>query len=254
MAEHDSITDPDIHEPKGVSAAAAGAVYVADGIGSGSWQISGIPGISGAAEDQVPLSDGAGSVTWGFPNRVETGWRDMLMPFTSATIPSVSAPDFTKVRDNGSGSTGVFAYLFDDSTIESLYLTFHVDHDFKVGTAWYPHVHWMPLTTGTGVVRWGIEWTYAPRTADPDSFGTTQFTYIEQAGAGVAYGHQVAEVADPGITLAGCEPDTVILARVFRDASHANDTYTGDVAGLFLDAHYQVDRYSTPNKAPDFYA
>lgn len=37
MAEHDSITDPDIHEPKGASTAPAGAVYIADGAGSGSW-------------------------------------------------------------------------------------------------------------------------------------------------------------------------------------------------------------------------
>lgn len=35
--EHDSITDPDIHEPKGVSTASANEVYVADGAGSGEW-------------------------------------------------------------------------------------------------------------------------------------------------------------------------------------------------------------------------
>lgn len=35
--EHSAITDPDIHEPKGVAAATAGEVYVADGAGSGDW-------------------------------------------------------------------------------------------------------------------------------------------------------------------------------------------------------------------------
>ena len=35
--EHSTITDPDIHEPKGVAAAAAGTVYIADGAGSGAW-------------------------------------------------------------------------------------------------------------------------------------------------------------------------------------------------------------------------
>jgi hypothetical protein len=35
--EHKNIADPDIHEPKGVGAASAGQVYVADGAGSGSW-------------------------------------------------------------------------------------------------------------------------------------------------------------------------------------------------------------------------
>ena len=37
MAEHNILTDPYLHEPKGVSTAAAGLVYQADGAGSGDW-------------------------------------------------------------------------------------------------------------------------------------------------------------------------------------------------------------------------
>ena len=39
--QHSAITDPDIHEPKDVSTAAAGTVYQADGVGSGSWKAPG---------------------------------------------------------------------------------------------------------------------------------------------------------------------------------------------------------------------
>lgn len=35
--QHSVLTDPNIHEPKGVSTAAAGKVYVANGSGSGTW-------------------------------------------------------------------------------------------------------------------------------------------------------------------------------------------------------------------------
>ena len=35
--EHKNITDPNIHEPKGVASAASGEIYIADGVGSGSW-------------------------------------------------------------------------------------------------------------------------------------------------------------------------------------------------------------------------
>jgi len=35
--EHNIITDPNIHEPKGVAAASANTLYIADGAGSGSW-------------------------------------------------------------------------------------------------------------------------------------------------------------------------------------------------------------------------
>lgn len=38
MVEHVSITDPNIHEPKGVTSATADTVYVADGSGSGAWE------------------------------------------------------------------------------------------------------------------------------------------------------------------------------------------------------------------------
>ena len=35
--QHSTITDPDIHEPKGISAAAINEIYIADGEGSGAW-------------------------------------------------------------------------------------------------------------------------------------------------------------------------------------------------------------------------
>ena len=37
--QHSAISDPNIHEPKGASTASANTVYVANGSGSGSWQV-----------------------------------------------------------------------------------------------------------------------------------------------------------------------------------------------------------------------
>jgi hypothetical protein len=37
MAEHKSLPDAELHEPKGASTASSGMVYIADGLGSGSW-------------------------------------------------------------------------------------------------------------------------------------------------------------------------------------------------------------------------
>lgn len=39
MVDHVNITDPNIHEPKGVATANEGEVYVADGLGSGAWAV-----------------------------------------------------------------------------------------------------------------------------------------------------------------------------------------------------------------------
>ena len=38
MAEHSTLTDPDLHEPKGIAAAAVDKVYVSDGAGGGAWK------------------------------------------------------------------------------------------------------------------------------------------------------------------------------------------------------------------------
>lgn len=35
--QHSALTDPNIHEPKGVTSATAGQIYVADGASSGAW-------------------------------------------------------------------------------------------------------------------------------------------------------------------------------------------------------------------------
>lgn len=42
MAQHKDLTEADLHEPKGVSTAAVGFVYVATGAGTGTWKKVGI--------------------------------------------------------------------------------------------------------------------------------------------------------------------------------------------------------------------
>jgi hypothetical protein len=56
--QHNLITDPDIHEPKGAAAAAAGKVYISDGAGSGSWQYP-----PGKAHGEIYIDAGATSQT-----------------------------------------------------------------------------------------------------------------------------------------------------------------------------------------------
>lgn len=37
--EHSTLSDPNLHEPKGVASAAVGSIYQADGTGSGAWKL-----------------------------------------------------------------------------------------------------------------------------------------------------------------------------------------------------------------------
>lgn len=62
MPEHSAITDPNIHEPKGVAAATSGQVYVADGAGSGTWT-SPLPSQTGNSGKYL-TTDGS-TASWG---------------------------------------------------------------------------------------------------------------------------------------------------------------------------------------------
>jgi len=64
MVEHVDITDPEIHEPKGVATASSGHVYAADGAGSGTWGEVVLPGQDAASAKQFFVSDGAGGGSW----------------------------------------------------------------------------------------------------------------------------------------------------------------------------------------------
>lgn len=56
--QHNALTDPNIHEPKGISTATEGKVYVANGSGSGTWQLP-----SGHAHGELYITGGTVSQT-----------------------------------------------------------------------------------------------------------------------------------------------------------------------------------------------
>jgi len=65
--EHVDIPDGERHEPKGISAAADGHVYVADGAGSGTWTTPEIQGQSSAESGAIPFKQTDGSILWSIP-------------------------------------------------------------------------------------------------------------------------------------------------------------------------------------------
>jgi len=58
MSEHNTLTDPYLHEPKGAASAPAGAAYISDGAGSGTWQTM-------LTEDQLTLQTNSMSIISG---------------------------------------------------------------------------------------------------------------------------------------------------------------------------------------------
>jgi len=161
---------------------------------------------------------------------------DLRVSVTQTKLGGTKDPDFAQFKDDGSGSQGVFTYLFSKTTEEELYLTTQLPHDYKQGSSVEMHVHWSPLTTSTLGVGWGMECTWSNETS---AFGDTIIYRMMTNASGTAYDHQITSFGD----LVGSASGTsaVILCRVFRDATNATDSYDGDVALHEIDFHYLVD-------------
>ena len=172
------------------------------------------------------------------------GWKDLTSELVSRG--GSSAPALALFRGN------IYAYQFGASSMDQLYSTFHIPHDYAPGTALYIHIHWGDSSASpTGVVRWGFEYTFA-KGHGQEAFPATKTVYVEQA-PGASYKHMVAEIST-GILGTAAEVDGLLLVRIFRDATHANDTCPAAVFAFTCDVHYQSDRVATLNRSPNFYS
>lgn len=178
--------------------------------------------------------------------RTGQGWRDNIIQMT--TRGGITEPPFKLFKGN------IWSLAFSQNDLQEVFGNFHIDHDYALGTALYPHIHWSTQSNQVGTVRWGFEICKA-KGHQQEAFGTCSTVYIEQITTGTSYMHYVAEVSDlDALSPVGVEPDTILMCRVFRDATHPNDTLDAEVFGITLDMHYQVNRISTPNKRPNFYS
>ena len=188
--------------------------------------------------------------------RTGSGWNDLVQEVTVKS--GANAPTLTQYRN------GIYAYEFGPAVMAEVFANFHLRHDYDdTGGAYagmiYPHVHWSANTTGTGTVRFGVEYTCARRD-DAGNVGTTTFgptttIYIEHTiPSDEQYRHQVSEPVDgAGIPLlTQLQVDGIILCRFFRDADHVNDTFPEPIHLLTVDIHYPCDVAATPNRAYPF--
>lgn len=198
----------------------------------------------GAADSAVTLQDladlGYISLTEDTATRIE-GWDDLTADLASGKVAGSNVPAWSQFRN------GIYAYEFSATVLKEIWITFHVNHNYKDGTNVYPHIHWSPTTTDTGVVRWGFEYTVA-KGHDQQAFPATQTVYVEHTvSSNKQYQHIISEVVD-GDAFSAFEPDSLILMRIFRDGGHANDTFPAAVHAFTADIHFQGDGQFTANK------
>jgi len=176
----------------------------------------------------------------------EFGWSDNVAMFSAARGRGTSEPTWEEMGNNGH-------YAFSFSVGDELFVHFHVLHDYKQGTNAYPHVHFVVDETMTAgqQITWRFGYVIAKGHQQGQSL-TGEETVIDMTytatGNEVAGEHIILECSDlQAFDL--IEPDTIVMARVDLLAENV----TGSIYGIMCDLHYQTDRHSTLNKAPNFY-
>ena len=156
-----------------------------------------------------------------------------------------NAPTYEKWFDNGAGSRGVFVYSFLNAVLASedeVFFNMQMPHGWDGGPI-HMHVHWITKTSEANAkVRWGLEYTW---TDIGQVFGNTKLDYQSTDVAGntgvTVYTHYLTEFTDitPSATQDGLS--SILICRLWRNSSHADDTYTGDAGLLYIDAYYQMN-------------
>lgn len=177
------------------------------------------------------------------------GWADLMQQLTVKGS-GTSSPSWGATIGNYEG------LVWSASVMNQAFVDFHIDHDIALNTLLYPHVHFRPLNSSAGVVRWGFEYSVSKGHGQTTGFPTSTTVYVDfTVGINNLGTHYVAEVSQANaIPALNIEPDSVVHIRVFRDAANVADTYPGTVWAWQSDIHYQMGRLSTLNKAPNFFA
>lgn len=174
-------------------------------------------------------------------------WQDYLTSISTGKVGAANTPTWTAFGPTGTN----FAWAFGINDYIQL-AGFHVLHDVKPGSLFYPHVHWTTNGTSTNTVKWELSYTYAGG-HNQAAFPADTVITLEQAGSGTAWKHMITEVATGVGTFTAPEVDSLIMMRVRRITNGGTEN-TDTVFGMFVDIHYLSDRAGTKNKSPDFYS
>ena len=251
--QHKDLPDAELHEPKGVAAASANEVYVADGAASGAWSKITADSLdaTGLNKGATFLADGAGAVGTGV--RV---WKDLLGDIT----PKTSGPGAPSLSAFRGGNVRGFAYSAGDDGDG----IFHIPHDWVPGTDLYLHIHWAHNGTAiSGSLVVNLYVTYAKgfgggvfpvEIAPSITVSTPNIATIPQ------YSHRVDEIQLSSSTPSATQLNTSLIETDGIIMVHFDvgtiPTITGGSPNepfiITMDLHYLSSQIGTANKAPPF--
>lgn len=165
-------------------------------------------------------------------DNIDFFWKDDNFPAINLSF-GASPPD--TIAYNG---TGIGIIAFDGAaTSEEVYGGLEYNHDafYGVGAVIKAHVHWCPVDTNAGNVKWNLEYNIS-NTGD---VGTSTTVSVVSAAGGVAWA--TVRASFPDVSISDHNIGAQIGFRLYRDPMDAEDTYGSDAAIKFtIGFHYLV--------------
>lgn len=166
-------------------------------------------------------------------------FSDYLVPGLTVAK-GADAPDLAELRD------GIFlnAFAGTAATVEQAFFSVHILHDIKFNTTPTFHIHWTHNQGApSGDVKWQIDCTIS-KGYSAGTYGSAVTTTTTQTAA-AQYTHHITDDDDMPISITDVEPDSVILARIYRDPADAADTFSADAFLVNVDLHYVKSQIGT---------
>ncbi len=130
-----------------------------------------------------------------------------------------------------------------NNTTERISNSFEIPHDIaldkinnsELSIEW--HIHFMPSVTGTGTVKWTINYCYIPQNNIPiNQPGIT----ITQNVTGLQYTHFIKGVTIP-VPEGGFQIGGIILFTLSRNPADTEDTYNNDIILIKTALHVPIN-------------
>lgn len=192
----------------------------------------------------------------------QSGWIDLRSPLSASGVPNSNAPtraSFGNSFTDGTESSDpyeIYQFAIDDYLyVEPL----HINHDMKPDGQCFLHIHWSHSGGTVGNVAWKATIRRSLRSGSVRPEGTSfkdvdnqKIVVIEASTSTLDGEHVISEVIDVSDIMTLREPDEVFLVTL-RRISPSTNPYAGNVYGIYVDFHLEVDRQFTPNKVSNFY-
>ncbi len=171
-------------------------------------------------------------------------WDDLKVPVTATRNFGAKEPLNYVFANDGNGSQGVYLWYFSPSQEQELFFTVQLPHSYKEGTDIEPHIHWTPYNevSTSGDVVWGLEYIWANI---GDEFNYTTIT-SGTASVTPTIKHSMCDLGT--MDGSGKTRSSMIVCRVFRDATNSSDTYDDWICLLEIDFHFQKSTLGTTSE------